>query len=113
MGPFHTPMVGRALLAFGHTLGMVLGMKISDSRVKKVTISLPAHLFAWGEQERTEQQISRSEFVAALYRQHFDRVEKERRSARYTAAYAADPATQAEQALTEASMALLADEPDL
>ncbi|MDQ2831847.1 MAG: hypothetical protein M3Y74_22710 [Chloroflexota bacterium] len=87
-------------------------MKTSDSRVRKVTISLPAHLFVQGEQERTEQQISRSEFVASLYQRHFDRVEKERRIAQYTAAYAADPATPAEQALTEASMALLGAESD-
>jgi metal-responsive CopG/Arc/MetJ family transcriptional regulator len=88
-------------------------MKTGDSRVKKVTISLPAQLFVRGEQERAEQQVSRSEFVAALYRQHFDRIEKERRIAQYTAAYAADPATPAEQTLTEASMALLAAESDV
>lgn len=102
----------RVLLAFGHTFGMLLHMKTSDSRVRKVTISLPAHLFVQGEQERTEQQISRSEFVASLYQRHFDRVEKERRIAQYTAAYAADPVTPVEQALTEASMALLGAESD-
>jgi len=73
---------------------------------------LPRRLFVRGEQERIEQQISRSEFVASLYQRHFDQVEKERRIAQYTAAYAADPATPAEQALTEASMALLGAESD-
>jgi len=92
---------------------MLLRMKTSDSRVRKVTISLPWRLFIRGEQERTEQQVSRSEFVASLYQRHFDRVEKERRIAQYTAAYAADPATPAEQALTEASMALLGAESDV
>lgn len=92
---------------------MSLKMSMSDdTRVERLTISLPADLFAWGEQERASRHISRSQFVADLYRRYRDEIERERRIARYSAAYSAMPATEEENALTEASMDLLFNDPE-
>ena len=73
-----------------------------DGRAKKVTVSIPADLFARGEEERERRQISRSEFVAELYRRHLQAIEEERRVARYAAAYAKQPVTEEERAWAEA-----------
>ena len=85
---------------------------LNHMRVEKVTISIPADLFAWGEEERARTHMSRSEFIANLYRRYHDELEMERRIARYKAAYAKLPETDEERALTEMSMQLLAAEPD-
>ncbi len=64
-------------------------------------------LFEKGEQERAKRHISRSEFVASLYREYLHKVEEEERVRRYAAAYAKLPSTEEEEALTVASMELL------
>jgi metal-responsive CopG/Arc/MetJ family transcriptional regulator len=82
--------------------------KAGDTGVARVTISLPADLFARGEEARVLCRMSRSAFVAQLYQRYLDELEEEGRVARYRAAYAALLATPEEESLTEASMDLLA-----
>ncbi|MBV9282887.1 MAG: hypothetical protein JOZ41_22660 [Chloroflexi bacterium] len=86
-------------------------MKDTDTHVTKVTVSIPSYLYDWGEEERTRRYLSRSAFVANLYRRYCDELEAERRAARYAAAHAQLPETPEEQVLTVASMDLLATEP--
>jgi metal-responsive CopG/Arc/MetJ family transcriptional regulator len=75
----------------------------------KVAISIPDDLYAWGEQERERLGISRSEFVARLYREHMRRVEHDARVARETAAYSRQPYTEEEDAWTEEATRTLFD----
>lgn len=75
----------------------------------RFTVSLPGDLFSRGEAERVKHQISRSEFVASLYRRYLDDLEERERVARYAAAYAAQPETDEERAWAEASAAALGD----
>lgn len=90
---------------------MIVDMKTTDdAHVARMTVSLPADLFARGEKARVGDGISRSAFVAQLYRRYLDDLDEEERVARYRTAYAALPVTAEEQALTEASMDLLAAE---
>jgi metal-responsive CopG/Arc/MetJ family transcriptional regulator len=85
-------------------------MKRDDSgtRVRRVTVSLPADLFAWGEKERARRKVSRSAFVADLYRRQLEELEKEQRVARYAAAYGKQPETEEERAWAEGSAHALA-----
>lgn len=91
-------------------------MKRNDSgtQVRRVTVSLPAELFAWGEKERARRKVSRSAFVADLYRRQLEELEEEQRIARYAAAYRKQPETEEERAWAEGSAhalaALYADE---
>ena len=68
----------------------------AEKRTVKVTVSLPAELFAWGE--RTRGQRPRSEFVSALYRQE----QLQQRVERARAAYADQPWSAEEDAVVEA-----------
>jgi metal-responsive CopG/Arc/MetJ family transcriptional regulator len=77
----------------------------------KMSISLPTELYKRGESERTHRGLSRSEFVAALYREHLHRVDEEARVARYAAAYARQPETDAERVWTDMSIRAVSDEP--
>jgi metal-responsive CopG/Arc/MetJ family transcriptional regulator len=79
------------------------------TRAKKVTISLPAYLFEWGENERARHHQSRSEFVAQLYRRYLAELKEQRRAARYAAAYAEASETDEEHAWAEASADALGD----
>lgn len=83
-------------------------MKKSEDLAKKVTISIPADLFAWGEQERTKRDVTRSEFVATLYRQSRDDCIARERLARYAAAYAKQPMTDEERHWAESAADSLA-----
>ncbi len=87
-------------------------MKLTvDKRAHKFAISVPEYLFQQGEREREQLGISRSEYVARLYRKRLCDLERERKIARYAAAYGRMPATPEEDTLTNASMELLRDEP--
>src|SRR2546425_4914330 len=91
------------------TAGMIMSMtnaggsRQTGQRAVKVTVSLPAELFAWGE--RTRGKRPRSEFVSALYRQQ----QLRQRLERARAAYAEHPATAAEEATAEAGVDGLGD----
>jgi hypothetical protein len=75
----------------------------------KVTISLPTDIYRRGEEERRERGLSRSEFVANLYREHLRQAEHEARVARYAAAYAEHPEATDDLAwVTDAGAAALA-----
>jgi metal-responsive CopG/Arc/MetJ family transcriptional regulator len=79
-------------------------MKASaKTTAERVTVSLPRDLFEWGEGERRRTQVSRSQFVADLYRRYRGALEERRRVARYAAAYGKVPATDTEDYLTERS----------
>jgi metal-responsive CopG/Arc/MetJ family transcriptional regulator len=78
---------------------------------KRVSISLPSHLFDWGEATRAKQNIpSRSKFIALLYQRAYDEITYQDRIDRYKAAYAKTPVTPEEEILTNASMDLLAED---
>ena len=86
-------------------------MKASTgARARKVAVSIPAYLYAWGEEERARRALNRSEFVADLYERYQQEMEREQRTVRYAVAYAAVPELPEERALTEASMQLLGTE---
>jgi hypothetical protein len=76
----------------------------------RFSVNIPAYLYEWGEREREERGLNRSEFVAYLYEHMRDRVEHERRKARYAAAYARVPTTEVENSLSDISLELLAAE---
>jgi metal-responsive CopG/Arc/MetJ family transcriptional regulator len=76
----------------------------------RFTVSIPAYLYEWGERERDELHLNRSEFVAYLYQHVRDQIEHERRKARYAAAYAKMPTTELEEALTDIAFEILAPE---
>jgi metal-responsive CopG/Arc/MetJ family transcriptional regulator len=80
----------------------------SDARVRRVTVSLPADLFAWGEKERARRKVSRSAFVADLYRRQLEELEEGQRVARYAAAYSKQRETEDEHAWAEGSAHALA-----
>jgi len=65
-------------------------------KVKKVTISLPAEVYAWGEAERATSNSSRSEFVTQLYRDRMYQQELEERARRYEKAFREHPYTEEE-----------------
>ena len=70
-------------------MGMKTAMRMEPAgatRVARVTISLPADLFARGEEAQAARQMGRCEFVAQLYQRYLDEVEEEERIARYSAA---------------------------
>lgn len=83
-------------------------MKKVEQLARKVTVSIPADLFAWGEQERCKQDISRSEFVASLYRQRLEESIEQERRARYAAAYARQPESDEDRQWAEDAAASLA-----
>jgi len=84
------------------------GMKKPEARAKKVTVSIPADLFAWGEQERARQVLTRSEFVASLYRRRIEELGEQERLERYAAAYSRHPETTEEHCWAEDAAASLA-----
>lgn len=85
--------------------------KVSAGRVERVTISVPADLFARGEAERRQLGLSRSAYVRELYRSRLDALELQERLARYGAAYRSHPSDPAEDALVEAGAeAMLEDD---
>lgn len=69
---------------------------------------IPQPLFEQGERERKELGISRSEFVAALYRAHLKDVARREKIARYREAYGRFPPTSEEDALTSMSLDVMA-----
>ena len=83
----------------------------TSTATTKMSVSLPTELYKRGESERTHRGLSRSEFVAALYREHLRRVDDEARVARYAAAYARQPETDAERVWTDMSIRAMSDEP--
>ncbi len=91
-------------------------MRKQHTRAIRCTVTVPAELFDWAEQEREEQGMNRSEFVTSLYRQRRDEQILREREARYRAAYAKQPTTQEEHewaaAGGEALAALYKDEAD-
>jgi phage gp46-like protein len=83
---------------------------MNPATTTKVTISLPTDIYRRGEEERTQRGLSRSEFVANLYREHLRQAEQEARIARYAAAYARHPEASDDLAwVTDAGAATLAD----
>jgi metal-responsive CopG/Arc/MetJ family transcriptional regulator len=74
-----------------------------DTTVRRVTISLPAWLYERGEEERARERLTRSEFVARLYREHLDEIAEQERVKRYAAAYARQPETKEEIDWAEAA----------
>lgn len=74
----------------------------AGSHAERFSVSIPDYLYEWGERKRTELNLNRSEFVACLYQRFMDEVEFQERRERYVAAYAREPETAAEQALSEA-----------
>ena len=91
-----------------HTYGMQERMRaVPGGTAERVTVSLPRDLFEWGEGERRRAHVSRSQFVADLYRRYRDGVEERERVARYAAAYGATPTTEAEDYVTRRSVELL------
>jgi metal-responsive CopG/Arc/MetJ family transcriptional regulator len=86
-------------------------MTAREKRAHKFAVSIPATLFERGEVERERLGISRSEYVASLYREHQRTRRREEKIARYRVAYAEHPITPEEDALTTESMAVLASEP--
>jgi metal-responsive CopG/Arc/MetJ family transcriptional regulator len=90
--------------------GMIERMRpLRPGRSTRFTVSLPEDLFARGEKERAKRDISRSEFVATLYRHFLDELENRERVARYAAAYARQAETEEEHAWADASAQALAD----
>ncbi len=91
-------------------------MRNQQVRAARFTVTVPAELFDWADQEREEQGMNRSEFVTSLYRQRRDEQILREREARYRAAYAKQPTTQEEHewaaAGGEALAALYKDEAD-
>ena len=83
-------------------------MKNREARARKVTVSIPADLFSWGEQERAKQEITRSAFVASLYRHCLEEAAARERLARYAAAYARQPQGADEHEWAESAAASLA-----
>ncbi|HEV7465727.1 MAG TPA: hypothetical protein VGP96_05480 [Candidatus Dormibacteraeota bacterium] len=82
---------------------------MNTTTTTKVTISLPTDVYRRGEEERTRRGLSRSEFVANLYREHLRQTEHEARIARYAAAYARHPEASDDLAwVTDAGAATLA-----
>ncbi len=84
----------------------------STTTAERVTVSLPRDLFEWGEGERRRTHLSRSRFVADLYRRYQEALEERRRVARYAAAYGKVPATDAEDYLTDRSAEVLFGDAD-
>jgi metal-responsive CopG/Arc/MetJ family transcriptional regulator len=80
-----------------------------SSRARKVAISLPEDLYEEGERERQELGMSRSEYIASLYRTHQEERKLQQKIERYSAAYAQTPASAEEDALTESSERVLAE----
>jgi metal-responsive CopG/Arc/MetJ family transcriptional regulator len=74
-----------------------------DATVRRVTISLPAWLYERGEEERTRDGLTRSEFVARLYRRYLEELAERERVKRYAAAYARQPQTKEEMDWAEAA----------
>lgn len=82
---------------------------MNTTTTTKVTISLPTDIYKRGEEERMRRGLSRSEFVANLYREHLRQAEHEARVARYAAAYANHPEASDDLGwVTEAAAATLA-----
>lgn len=97
-----------------HTLNMTPRMSARRrDAAERITISLPKDLYEWGEFERQRARISRSQFVADLYRRYREALEERRRVARYAAAYAKTPSTEAEDYLVSRSAELLLADSDL
>ena len=67
------------------------------ARTVRFTVTVPAELFDWAEQEREGQGMNRSEFVTSLYRQHRDEQILRERADRYKAAWHKQPMTQEER----------------
>lgn len=85
-------------------------MQRPDSRVRRITVSLPSELFERGERERRKRHERRSEFVARLYRRYLDEIAERERVARYAAAYEKVPEAPEEQWLADESTAVLFDD---
>jgi hypothetical protein len=82
----------------------------TSSRAHRFTVTIPASLYEQGEQDRHALGLSRSEYVAALYRDHLNGIARQQKIARYREAYAHQPPTPEEDALTELSEQLLASQ---
>lgn len=76
-------------------------MLYSMNRAEKVTVSLPAELFARIEGRRHDQEVSRSEVVSDLLWRGWRQAEAEEREERYRSAYQEQPETDAERAWAE------------
>jgi metal-responsive CopG/Arc/MetJ family transcriptional regulator len=90
---------------------MMRSMKTeARARVHKFTVGIPETLYELGEEERVRAGVSRSQYVANLYRAHLREVARQEKIARYAAAYGSLPATPEEDALTSMSEAVLASD---
>lgn len=87
---------------------MIRSMKRKNGTLK-FTVTVPADLFEWGEEERKREAANRSEFVTSLYRARRQEQIARERQARYEAAYAAQPPTLEEREWIEAGGDALAD----
>ncbi len=83
-------------------------MRNQQARAARFTVTVPAELFDWAEQEREDQGMNRSEYVTELYRQRRDEQILRERAERYRAAYARQPTTQEEHEWAAAAAASLA-----
>jgi len=83
-------------------------MRNQQARAARFTVTVPAELFDWAEQEREDQGMNRSEYVTELYRQRRDEQVLRERAERYRAAYAKQPMTQEEREWVDAGGEALA-----
>ena len=82
-------------------------MTTETNHAQKFTVSVPRYLYEEAERERVRLGMSRSDFVASLYRSYLREAERERKIARYKAAYERLPASPEEDALTQESTELM------
>ena len=84
-------------------------MKNRDHAGRKATVSIPADLFEWGEQERSRLAVTRSAFVTLLYRRYREESIVRERVARYAAAYGRQPDGEQEHRWAERAADALAE----
>jgi len=83
-------------------------MRKQQARAPRFTVTVPADIYDWAEQQRKEQGLNRSEYVTELYRQRREEQILREREARYRAAYAKQPTTQEEHEWAAAAAESLA-----
>lgn len=83
-------------------------MRKGQAPASRFTVTVPADIYKWAEQQRKEQGLNRSEYVTGLYRQRREEQILREREARYREAYAKQPMTQEEREWVDAGGEALA-----
>jgi hypothetical protein len=78
----------------------------------KFSVSIPEHLYLVGERERRRRGLSRSAYIAELYRAHMRLLDRELLLREYEEAYRGRPDTEEELAFADAAVAELFSESD-